>query len=71
MKVKTVDRRPNSCKPPFTGRLLKRIDLVEAKPRDLRAALALPPLAVGENNPQRLAKALIEREFGIQQNSSN
>jgi hypothetical protein len=75
---------------------LKKIDLTEAKPRDLRAALAVPAdendvlayyedelkarirelnefleLDAGENNPERLAKALIEREFGILRASSN
>jgi hypothetical protein len=82
-------RRP-SQKRPFTGRLLKPIDLSEARPRGLRAALAAPPdksdlvahyqdeltarlselnrflrLAPDDADPERLAKALVEREFEI------
>jgi hypothetical protein len=90
----TVPR--SKSKRPLTGRLLKPIDPGEAKPRGLRAQLALPPdesdvlahiwnegkARVAELNellglppdvrdPEQVAKALAEREFGIPRHAQN
>src|ERR1700730_6636843 len=87
--------RPRS-KRRFTGRLLKPIDLREAKARGLRAQFALPPdesdrrahfrdevaarlpelkkflgLPPDDRDPERLAKALVERELGIPRDAAN
>jgi hypothetical protein len=87
--------RPRS-KRRFTGRLLKPIDLREAKARGLRAQFALPPdesdrrahfrdevaarlpelkkflgLPPDDRDPERLGKALVERELGIPRDAPN